>query len=66
MAAAIGYLLLAALIIYIVYLIVVYVILPGLAIGIGVSITVGALIGGGHAVYNYCAAFAENVKREKV
>lgn len=64
--AALGYLFLAVIVLYLIYLLIVYVILPGLAIGIGVSVTAGAIIGGGHAVYNYCAAVAKNVKREKV
>lgn len=64
--AALGYLFLAAIVLYLIYLLIVYVILPGLAIALGVSISAGALIGGGHAIYNYCVAFARNVKREKV
>ncbi len=66
MAAAIGYLLLAALIIYLVYLVVVYVILPGLAISIGLSISIGVLLGGGYAIYNYFVALSANVKPENI
>lgn len=64
--AALGYIFLAVIVLYLIYLLIVYVILPGLAIALGVSISAGTLIGGGHAIHNYCVAFARNVKREKV
>ncbi len=63
---ALLYIALAALIIYLIYLLIVYIILPGLAIAIGLSITVGGLIGGGHAIYNYFVALGKNVKPERV
>jgi hypothetical protein len=37
-------------------------ILKLLGIALAVSVTVGVLTGGGHAVYNYIAAFKKNVK----
>jgi hypothetical protein len=63
---ALIYVAIAALVIYAVYLLVVYVIIPGFLIALGISLTVGALTGGGHAVYNYCVAFGNNVRRERV
>ncbi len=63
--AAIGYIILIAVALYLIYLLIVYVIIPGLAIALGISISIGALAGGGHAIYNYCVAFAKNVKKER-
>lgn len=48
--------------IIVIYLIVVYIILPTLAL----FMAGGALIGGGNAVYNYFIAFRKNVRAEKV
>jgi hypothetical protein len=62
---ALGYLLLAALVLYLIYLLIVYIIIPGLALALAVSLTIGTLTGGGHAVYNYCVALARNVKPER-
>lgn len=66
MAQLIGGIVAAAVVVYLVYLLVVYIILPGLAISIGLSLSAGALFGGGSAVKNYCLAFARNVKPERV
>lgn len=63
---AIGYILLAGLVLYLVYLLVVYVILPGLAILLGVSLAAGGLIGLGYAVYNYFVALGRNIKPERI
>ncbi|MCK4761645.1 MAG: hypothetical protein KAW12_05550 [Candidatus Aminicenantes bacterium] len=59
--AIIGFIIL----IYLVYLLIVHVILPGLAIIIGAFTAAGMLTGGGCAIYNYCRALGRNVKRER-
>ncbi len=61
MAQLIGGLLL----LWIIILVVVYIIIPGLTIGLALSVFIGALLGGGSAVKNYCVAFNHNVRRER-
>ena len=57
-----GYLVAGLLILAIIILIIVYIILPLLAASMGI----GALYGGGHAVYNYAKAFKKNIKPERI
>ena len=59
--AIIGYIIL----IYLIFLLIVYIILPGLAIAVGAFTAAGLLTGGGYALFNYCKAFGRNVKRER-
>lgn len=46
---------------YIVFLIIVYIVIPGIAIVLGL----GATWGGGHAVVNYAKALHANIERER-
>ena len=47
--------------IYLIYLFVVYVLLPGLAVLLGT----GTLVGGGHSLFNYAKALKTNVAFER-